>query len=142
MGNSESSGRGSYVPILRYNPNFSSGSRQPQVIINIEGKHFLEILNGDFPELFEDEAVEYVSIYYCELRNSEEAKITTSVFGSIAAVSTGLSFVPIIGKETIQDELSIGYSFLMMYFCRHWCYCGGSCFRRRCFGSRCNNYKP
>lgn len=101
MGSSQSSSSQDYKPQLSYYPNLDSRPLGDQDFKIVEQKHLDRILNGDFPDLFEDEDVEHVWIYICSLVIEEDAKIGATVLGSIAVAATALSFVPVVSKKHV-----------------------------------------
>lgn len=99
MGSSQSSNSRDYKEQLGYYPNFDSRPIADQDYKIVEQKHLSKILNGGFSDLFEDEDVEHVWIYYCSLKNEEGAKIGATVLGSVAGAAVGLLFLPGISKK-------------------------------------------
>lgn len=106
MGNSQSSNSRDYKQQLGYFPNFDSRPIKDQDYKIVEQRHLDRVLNDEFPDLFEDEAVEHVWIYTCSLNNEEGAKIGTTVLGSVAGVAGVLSFVPGISEKKCLLKLT------------------------------------
>lgn len=52
-----------------------------------------KLLNGEFPELFEDEEILEVSIFQCPLWSMQGAIIGTTWLGSVAVVTAVLSLI-------------------------------------------------
>lgn len=109
MGGSQSSGAsGDYKKEIKYYNNFDSRPILDQDYLIVEPEHFSKILKGEYSDLFEDEDVEHVWIYYCPLGNLEGAKIGTTVLGSVAGVAGILSFVPGINLIAIPIAAATG----------------------------------
>ena len=117
MGSSQSSNNRDYKNQLGYYPNFDRRPIEDQDYIIVEQKHLGKILNGEFSNLFDDEDVEHVWIYYCPLRNEEGAKIGATVLGSVAGAAGILSFVPGISEKIIFFTIS---TFCLWLFKKQW----------------------
>lgn len=99
MGSSQSSNSGDFEKVLAYCPYFDANRPiQDQEWMLFKQEHLAKILNGDFPDIFEDEAVEHVWIYSCDLRSAEGARIGSMALASVATVAGVLTLIPGISK--------------------------------------------
>ena len=76
MGSSQSSSNlasdgGAYKHELYYYPQIEYGPVKDQDFFIVEPRHLQRILNGEFSEIFEDEEVEHVWIYFCYLKEAK-----------------------------------------------------------------------